>query len=66
MNLNNLKPAWRQFFLYNSMQPIDQNEILLIIEHTDGKNKKSVPSLMVNAIMFTVLVICCQGGCLLL
>jgi hypothetical protein len=62
MNLNNLKPAWKQLRLYNSMQPIDQHEILLILERAEGiavsKNYRSLISIM----MVAVLTFCCQGG----
>lgn len=62
MNLNNLKPAWRQFLLFNSMQPIDQKEILLIIERADRQTIRRLPRFMANAIMFIILIICSQGG----
>ncbi|KEO75214.1 hypothetical protein EL17_06015 [Anditalea andensis] len=62
MNLNNLKPAWKQFLLFNSMQPLDQNEILSIIEKADRHTKNSTPSLMLNTIMLIVLLSCFQGG----
>ena len=63
MNLNNLKPAWRQFQLLNSMQPIDQEEILLMIEGADRHTIKGLlPRFMTNTIMFIILIVCCQGG----
>lgn len=62
MNLNNLKPAWRQFVLFNSMQPIDQEEILFLIEQADRHTIRRLPRYMANAIMFIMLTICCQGG----
>lgn len=62
MNLNNLKPAWRQFVLFNSMQPIDQKEILFIIERADRQTMRRLPGFMTNTMMFMVLTICCQGG----
>jgi len=62
MNLNNLKPAWRQFLLFNSMQPIDQKEILFIIEQADGPTSRRLSRLIINAIMFIMLVVSCQGG----
>lgn len=62
MNLNNLKPAWRQFVLFNSMQPTDQKEILFIIERADRGAIRRSPGFMANAIMFIMLTLCCQGG----
>lgn len=62
MNLSNLKPAWRQFLLFNSMQPMDQKEILFIIEQADRRTIRRLPRVMTNTIMFIVLVICSQGG----
>ena len=62
MNLNNLKPAWRQFRLFNSMQPIDQNEILFIIERADRQTVKRVPGFMTATIVFIILTVFCQGG----
>jgi hypothetical protein len=62
MNLNNLKPAWRQFLLFNSMQPIDQKEILFIIERADCQTIRRLPRFITNTIMFIILIVCCQGG----
>jgi len=62
MNLNNLKPAWRQFLLFNSMQTIDQKEIFFIIERADGQTSRSLPRFIINTIMFFILTVCCQGG----
>jgi hypothetical protein len=62
MNLNDLKPAWRQFRLINSMQPIDQEEILLIIERADRETISRLPRFMTNTIVFVILIICCQAG----
>lgn len=62
MNLNNLKPAWRQFLLFNSMQPIDQREILSIIERADRQTMGRSSRVMANTVMVIILIICCQGG----
>ncbi|MFD2035887.1 hypothetical protein ACFSKL_13875 [Belliella marina] len=61
MNLNKLKPAWRQFLLQNSMELADEQEILFIIGQEDFWSIK-VPRLIANIIMVIVLVICFQGG----
>jgi hypothetical protein len=62
MNLNNLKPAWRQFRLINSMEPIDQEEILSIIAGADRETIKRMPMFMINTIMVMVLIVFCQAG----
>jgi hypothetical protein len=62
MNLDNLKTAWRQFVLFNSMQAVDQNEILFIIERADRHTVKRLPGFTAIAIVFITLTVCCQGG----
>jgi hypothetical protein len=62
MNLNNLKPAWRQFRLLNSMQSMDKEEILLIIERAEEMSISKIHRYLINSVIFTVLTICCQAG----
>jgi hypothetical protein len=62
MNLNNLKPAWRQFRLLNSLQSIDKEEILFMIEQAEERSISKIDRSLVNSILFAVLTICCQGG----
>lgn len=62
MNLNNLKPAWRQFQLSHSMRPMNQEEILFILEKAEGIAVSKTQRFPVNAIMFIVLTFYCQGG----
>jgi len=62
MNLDNLKPAWRQFRLANALQPIDQEEILAILERADHDAIGRLPRLLTNTIVVIVLIICCQAG----
>lgn len=62
MNLNNLKPAWKQFLLFNSMEPLDREEIFYIIEQADQQSLIRLPGYMTTIIMFIVLTTCCQGG----
>lgn len=62
MNLNNLKPAWKQFVLVNSMQPLDQQEILLMIERADRETTRRLPRLMASTLLLIILTISCQGG----
>ncbi len=62
MNLNNLKPAWRQFRLLNSMQSMDTEEILFIIERAEEMSISYIHRYLINGIIFTILIISCQGG----
>jgi hypothetical protein len=62
MNLNNLKPAWRQFRLVNSMQRMDQKEILFMLERAEGMATSKSNRLLMYTIVFIVLTFCCQGG----
>lgn len=61
MNLDNLKPAWRQLRFVNSMQRMDQQEFLLILEKAEGAAVRRTSSFVMYSIMFIVLT-CCQGG----
>jgi hypothetical protein len=62
MNLNNLKPAWKQLLLFNSMEPLDREEILYIIEQADRQSITRFPGYITTIIMFIILTACCQGG----
>lgn len=62
MNLNNLKPAWRQFQLQNSMQALSQNELLLMIEKAEPINVSKTNTYVMHVFMFVVLTCCSQGG----
>ena len=62
MNINNLKPAWRQLRVLNSMQSMDKEEILLIIARAEDRSMGKIHRGLINSILFTVVIICCQGG----
>jgi hypothetical protein len=62
MNLNNLKPAWQQFRLVNSMHSMDKEEILLIIDQVENGSVGKIHRGLINSIIVIVLTICCQGG----
>lgn len=62
MNLNNLKPAWRQFLLLNSMQSMDKEEILFIIEQAEDIAIGKSHGFLINSVLLMVLIVCCQGG----
>jgi len=61
MNLKNLKPAWRQFVLFNSLQPVDPNEVLLIIDAAEFQTTGRLPRFLLNTMMFIILTICSGG-----
>lgn len=61
MNLNNLKPAWGRFKYCNGMERIEEQLILSVIEQHDYAHR-AIPRLAINAAMFILLTICCQGG----
>ena len=56
MQLNDLKPAWKQLKLLNALNPIESNEILSIIESRENRNKTKLQR------VFIVITIFCQGG----
>ena len=62
MQLNDLKPAWKQLKLLNAMNHIESNEILSIIERRENTNKTKLQRVLLNIIMFVVITIFCQGG----
>lgn len=62
MNLNNLKPAWRQFLLLNSMGLTDKEEILLILESTEAVTLSKTNRVLICVSVFIVLTFCCQAG----
>ena len=62
MNLDNLKPAWQQFRLSNSIQRMDQKEIFLILERAEEIAITKTSRLLIHAAMFIALTLCCQAG----
>ena len=61
MNLSNLKPAWQRYKLSNSMQRLDQQELLLMLNQDRVTMDKTSVS-VISIIMFIVLTLCVQGG----
>lgn len=61
MNLNNLKPAWQRFKLLNSLQSVNHEEILLIIENAE-RTTVSKAKIAIHALVFLLLTLSCQGG----
>ena len=62
MQLNDLKPAWRQMKLLNAMQPMDSDEVLSIIAGQQKVDKANYQGIALKVIMFIVLTFFCQGG----
>jgi hypothetical protein len=62
MNLNQLKPAWRQYVLFHSLPSLDREEILSIIETAERQSLRRWPRQIAGALSFLILTACCQGG----
>jgi hypothetical protein len=62
MNLDNLRPAWRQFRLSNSLRRMEQGEILFMLERAEGMALSKTNRFLTPSLVFVVLTICCQGG----
>jgi hypothetical protein len=62
MELNNLKPAWKQLKIMNAIQQIDSNEILSIIEKPGSLNNIKLQRFLLGLVIFIFITIFCQGG----
>ena len=62
MQLNDLKPAWKQLKLLNAMRHIESKEILSIIENPENTNKTKLQRVLFNIVMFIIITVFCQGG----
>ena len=62
MNINNLKPAWRQLKLLHSLDAMDQKEIIQLIEPREGLVTGRAYKVFSNYALFLFLMLCCQGG----
>lgn len=62
MNLDNLKPAWQQFKVVNSMQAVDRNEILAVLAQSEGVVFSRTNRVLIHTILFLVLTFCFQAG----
>ena len=62
MNLDNLKTAWQQFRFLNSMQLMEQHEILQLLENGENKTANKSRSLLIHTALFILITLCCQGG----
>ena len=62
MQLNDLKPAWKQLKFLNAMSHIESNEILSIIEYRENSNKAKLQRVLLNIFMFIVITVFCHSG----
>ncbi|MEQ9165520.1 MAG: hypothetical protein RLO12_04635 [Fulvivirga sp.] len=62
MNLNNLKSTWKRSVFLNTLDSLNEQFILDIIEQHERYNNRRLPRLVLNASMFIILTACCQGG----
>lgn len=62
MNIDKLKPAWMQYKLENSMDKLDRDTILGIIEAPEPMVYPLSKFTMLNACVMVFMMICCQGG----
>lgn len=62
MQLNDLKPAWKQLKLLNSLDHLESKEILSIIQNPENTHEAKLQRIVFNMIIFIVLTVICQSG----
>ncbi len=62
MLINNLKQAWKQQKILNSIEYIDSNEILSIIEEPQNVKNFTLKRFCYGLVVFILLTFFCQGG----
>ncbi len=62
MPLNNLKTAWKQLKIINTIPLIESNEILSIIEEHENLNNNKTYRVLYRLVIFFFMAILCQGG----
>lgn len=62
MQLNKFDSAWNQLKCLNAMQHIGAQEILSIIESPENTDRSKLQRVLINAIVFVVITMFCQGG----
>ena len=62
MQLKDLKPAWQQQKLRNALQPIDQGDILLLIEGAAPQRGSALQRVLLQVIVFLCITLICQSG----
>lgn len=62
MPLDEFKPTWKRIQFLHAMQPIEQEEILCIIEKAEHTTRTKLHRVLTSATLFVLLTICCQAG----
>jgi hypothetical protein len=62
MHLNNLKTAWSQLKIMNSLQLAESNEILSIIEEPENLNNFKKQRIFIGLAIFLLITLFCQAG----
>lgn len=62
MQLDELKPAWKQLKLLHSMQRIPTGEILSMIGEHDQRSTRKGPRVLLSLVLFIVMTLFFQGG----
>lgn len=62
MQLDNLKPAWKQLKIINAIELIESNEILAVIEKPENMNNIRLHRFLFGLAIFLFITIICQGG----
>lgn len=62
MQLNDLKPTWKQYKFINSLQPLASEDIILMIDQVESTDQFKISRLILNISMFIIMAIIIQGG----
>ncbi len=62
MQLNQLKPAWKQLKQMQSLQPLETSNLLALIDTPAPKGYTKLQSVLLNLTWFVILTVVCQGG----
>ena len=62
MNINDLKQTWKLFKLQHSLDVIDREEVMSLIDLDQESAITKVHKLYGNYALFLLLMLCCQGG----
>ena len=62
MQLSDLKPAWQQLKVMQSMDSVSAHEILSIIAEKEQFEVSKLQRILISTASFLFLIICCHGG----
>ena len=62
MNLDDLKPAWRQYKLSQAMEPLEVNEVLSLIDLAEDTRTTRVRWVVLNLVLFLSITFMITGG----